>query len=114
MSDLDRAREFYETTLGFAGEPAPGGYRIQCGGGTALYLLPSTDYPGQAAWPIASLQATDLPAITAELRDRGVELVTFDDGPQKTDEHGIADMDDLRIAWFCDPDDNIISVFQLT
>jgi catechol 2,3-dioxygenase-like lactoylglutathione lyase family enzyme len=112
VSDLDRARAFYEDTLGLAGGPAPGGYRLHCGDGTVIYLLPSTDYPGRAAWPIASFAATDLAAVTADLRERGVELVAFDEGPQRTDARGIADMGSLRIAWFCDPDDNIISVFE--
>jgi hypothetical protein len=41
-----------------------------------------------------------------------VELVSVNDGPQKTDERGIADLGSLRIAWFRDPDDNVISVFE--
>jgi hypothetical protein len=48
--------------------------------------------------------------VTDELRARGVALAEFDEGPQRTDEHGIADMGNLRIALFRDPDGNVIPV----
>jgi hypothetical protein len=51
----------------------------------------------------------------SELRDQGVELIVMGDGdPYRTDERGIADLEDMRIAWFRDPDDQVISVFELT
>jgi catechol 2,3-dioxygenase-like lactoylglutathione lyase family enzyme len=112
VHDVERARQFYEETLGLTGTAAPAGRRLEAGDGTVLYLLPSTDYPGQAAWPLASFLAGDLRAVTAELRERGVELVRFSDGPQRTDADGIADMGALRIAWFTDPDGNIFSIFE--
>lgn len=112
VRDIERARRFYERMLGLTGAPAPAGHRLEAGDGTVLYLLPSTDYPGQAAWPLASFRADDLRAVIAELRERGVEPAQFSDGPQRTDAHGIADMGALRIAWFTDPDGNIFSIFE--
>jgi hypothetical protein len=58
--------------------------------------------------------AEDLRAVTTDLRRRGVRLAAFDDGPNRTDADGIADMGDLRIAWLRDPDGNIISIYQPT
>ena len=113
VRDVERSKRFYEGTLGLAGAPAPAGYRIDAGAGTVLYLLPSTDYPGQAAWPLASSRTDDLRTVTAELRDRRVALAQFTDGPQRTDADGIADMGSFRIAWFADPDDNVFSVFEV-
>jgi len=37
-----------------------------------------------------------------------------DDDPYQTDERGIADLGPMLIAWFRDPDNQVISVFQLT
>lgn len=37
-----------------------------------------------------------------------------DDDPYQTDERGIADPESMLIAWFRDPDNQVISVFQLT
>jgi catechol 2,3-dioxygenase-like lactoylglutathione lyase family enzyme len=112
VRDVERATRFYEEMLGLTGASAPAGHRLGAGEGTVLYLLPSTDYPGQAAWPLASFLADDLRAVTAELRERGVELARFSDGPQRTDADGIADMGTIRIAWFTDPDGNIFSIFE--
>jgi hypothetical protein len=43
-----------------------------------------------------------------------VRLEIMGDGdPYRTDERGIADLGDMLIAWFRDPDDQVISVFQL-
>ena len=112
VRDVERAKRFYEQTLGLAGASAPAGYRLDAGDGTVLYLLPSTDYPGQAAWPLASFRTGDLRAVTAELRERGVALTRFSDGLQRTDADGIAHMGSFDIAWFTDPDDNIFSIFE--
>jgi catechol 2,3-dioxygenase-like lactoylglutathione lyase family enzyme len=90
----------------------PAGHRLEAGGGAVLYLLPSTDYPGQAAWPLATFRADDLRDVTAELRERRVELARFSDGPQRTNADGTADMGACRIAWFTDPDGNIFPIFE--
>ena len=111
VRDVERATRFYEDMLGLTGAPAPAGHRLDAGDGTVLYLLPSTDYPGEAAWPLASFRTDELRAVTADLRERGVELVSFSEGPQRTDADGIADMGAIRIAWFTDPDGNIFSIF---
>ena len=115
VSDLARSRTFYEDTLGLAGEPVPDGHVLRAGGGTLLYLLHNADYAGRADWPLASVQTHDLPATVAELRDRGVALEVMDgDPPWRTDERGIADFGSMLIAWFRDPDGQVISVVQPT
>jgi catechol 2,3-dioxygenase-like lactoylglutathione lyase family enzyme len=114
VSDLDVSRAFYEGVLGLAGGPAPGGYRLRAGSGTAIFLLAGTSYAGLAEWPLASFQSDDLPATVLELRRRGVEIVRMGEGdPYPTDERGIADLGEILIAWFRDPDGQVLSVFQL-
>jgi catechol 2,3-dioxygenase-like lactoylglutathione lyase family enzyme len=115
VSDMDASRAFYEGTLGLEGEAAPGGYVLRAGGGTRLFLLDVASYAGQADWPLASFQTDDLAATVADLTARGVQLEVMGDGdPYRTDERGIADVGDMLIAWFRDPDGQVISVFQLT
>jgi catechol 2,3-dioxygenase-like lactoylglutathione lyase family enzyme len=111
VSDLARSREFYEGSLGFSGEPAPGGYRLQGSGGTVIYLLAGTDYAGQAEWPLISFGTDDLATVVDGLHSRGV--TARQDVPYDTDERGIATVDGMRIAWICDPDDQVISIFEL-
>jgi catechol 2,3-dioxygenase-like lactoylglutathione lyase family enzyme len=115
VSDMDASRAFYEGTLGLEGEPAPGGYVLRAGGETRIFLLDVAAYAGQADWPLASFRTDDLAATVADLVGRGVQLEIMGDGdPYRTDERGIADLGDMLIAWFRDPDRQVISVFQLT
>ena len=115
VSDLAASRAFYEGALGLDGEPAPGGYALRAGGATRIFLLNVASYAGQADWPLASFQTGDLAATVADLTDRGVQLeIMGDDDPYQTDERGIADLGDMLIAWFRDPDGQVLSVFQLT
>ena len=115
VSDMEASRAFYEGTLGLDGEPAPGGYALRAGGTTRLFLLDVAAYAGQADWPLASFQTDDLAATVADLAARGVQLEIMGDGdPYETDTRGIADLGDMQIAWFRDPDGQVISVFQLT
>jgi catechol 2,3-dioxygenase-like lactoylglutathione lyase family enzyme len=113
VSDLAASRAFYEDLLGLAGAPAPGGYALRAGGDTRLFLLESTDYPGRADWPLASFQTTDIATTVADLAVRGVPMEIMDGDPFLTDERGIADPGEMLIAWFRDPDGQVIAVFQL-
>jgi hypothetical protein len=62
---------------------------------------------------LASFQSDDLAATVGDLERRGVQLAIMGEGdPYETDERGIADLGDLRIAWFRDPDGQVISVFE--
>jgi catechol 2,3-dioxygenase-like lactoylglutathione lyase family enzyme len=115
VSDMAVSRAFYEDTLGLEGEPAPGGRALRAGGTTRIFLLDVASYAGKADWPLASFQTDDLAATVADLARRGVQLEIMGDGdPYRTDERGIADLGDMLIAWFRDPDRQVISVFQLT
>ena len=112
VSDLDRSLEFYEGALGLPGEAIPAGYLLRCGGDTVIHLLAGTGYAGQADWPLASFATDRLEEVVDELHARGLDLVRFDDGPQRTDERGIAELDGVRIAWVRDPDRQVLSIFQ--
>jgi hypothetical protein len=71
-----------------------------------------TDYAGQAEWPLVSIETADLDAIVADLAARGV--ATAKDVPYSIDHRGISTQDGIRIAWYTDPDGQVISVFALT
>jgi catechol 2,3-dioxygenase-like lactoylglutathione lyase family enzyme len=115
VSDLAASRRFYESKLGLRGEPAPGGWALHAGGETRLFLLDVPDYAGRADWPLASFRTDNLDRTVAELADAGVELELMGDGdPYQTDERGIAELEGMRIAWFRDPDGQVISVFELS
>jgi catechol 2,3-dioxygenase-like lactoylglutathione lyase family enzyme len=110
VSDLARARAFYEGTLGLvADEDVPEGVMYPAGTGTIL-VYPSTYAGTNKATALGfTLPADRFDAEIAELRARGVGFDTFD-AEGMTWHDGVAEMDGTRSAWFHDPDGNIIAV----
>jgi catechol 2,3-dioxygenase-like lactoylglutathione lyase family enzyme len=112
VTELDRAREFYEGKLGLAGAATPGGWVVRGDGGSVAYLLPGIPGAGSASWPVASFRVDDVRATVRELRARGVGFLGPDDLPFNLDADGIsADTSGLEIAWLRDPDGSVLTVF---
>jgi catechol 2,3-dioxygenase-like lactoylglutathione lyase family enzyme len=112
VSDIAKAREFYETKLGFEpGNPSSDDMVVyELGGGTGLMLYVS-DYAGTNKATLAGFEVPDFDAMFIELRDRGVEFEKFEDeSGATTNEEGIIDAGDYRVAFFKDPDGNIFSI----
>jgi catechol-2,3-dioxygenase len=113
VSDLQRARDFYENTLGL--EPlqeAPGAV-VYKSGSSVVIVYPS-EYAGTnkataASWPAGG----DFDAIVQDLEAKGVTFEHYD-LPDTTREGDVHVMGDLRSVWFKDPDGNILNVFDMT
>jgi len=112
VSDLDRAREFYEFRLGLKAEPGgPEMVRIYaCGGGTQLQVYASPENAGTATATVASwsVDAGDYDATVDELIANGVELVTYDG--LEADDRGVHAFGEHRVAWCEDPDGNVLAI----
>jgi catechol 2,3-dioxygenase-like lactoylglutathione lyase family enzyme len=111
VTDLARAKAFYEGTLGLElNEARPGVATYKSGGG--VIFVYETDKAGTnkattATWPVA-----DVEAVVAELKSRGVAFQRYDDLPE-TEMHGdlhVSGGGKVKVAWFKDPDGNILSV----
>lgn len=113
VSDIGRAREFYEGTLGLSGgeEKPDGGVRYPCGG-TAIHVYPSAENAGKSPATLAAFQVDDIESAVDELIANGVTFEQYDMDPIKTDEKGIAHLGDAAGAWFKDPDGNIFALDQ--
>ena len=112
VSDLARAREFYEGRLGLGGEATPGGWLARADGGTVCYLLEGVSDAGSASWPVASFLVDDVRATVRALRARGVPFLGPDDIPFDLDEDGISTDDSgMAVAWMRDPDGSVLTVF---
>jgi catechol 2,3-dioxygenase-like lactoylglutathione lyase family enzyme len=112
VSDMDRAREFYEGKLGLSGgeESSDGGRTYRCAGRTAIHVYPSPGNAGKTEATLAGWEVDDLEAVVGELTSRGVSFEQYDQPPIVTDEKGIASFPDGRVAYFKDPDGNTLSV----
>ncbi len=112
-SDLDRARRFYEGTLGFVpADVRPAGVFYEAAGGTRFFLFPSS---GRATGDHTQIgfQVADIEAEVAELRARGVTFEAYD-MPAFDRETMIATFPANRSAWFKDSEGNLIGIVQMS
>jgi catechol 2,3-dioxygenase-like lactoylglutathione lyase family enzyme len=111
VNDMAKAKEFYEGSLGLSGgtEEGDGGTTYEFAEGTRLHVYPSPGHTGSGA-TLAAFRTDDVDGFVDELSSNGVRFEQYDQGDLKTDEKGIADLGDIRGAWFKDPDGNILAV----
>jgi catechol 2,3-dioxygenase-like lactoylglutathione lyase family enzyme len=109
VSDLDRARKFYEETLGLQAKMEDPGGIMYASGDTMVLVYPS-QYAGTSQATVATWMVGDLDAVIDDLTSKGVTFEQYDMEGLKTDERGIAELGEIRGAWFKDPDGNILNV----
>jgi catechol 2,3-dioxygenase-like lactoylglutathione lyase family enzyme len=112
VSDMARAREFYEGKLCLTGarDLPDGGVRYESGEGTHVHIYPSPNNAGKSPATIAHWDVADTEATVIELTNNGVTFQRYDLPGLRTDERGIATLGSVKVAWFKDPDGNILSV----
>ena len=108
--DLQRARRFYEETLGLsAGREVAGGILFEAGKGSA-FLLYESQFAGTNQATAMGFSVADFDATVDELRGKGVTFEDYD-FPGLTTENGVAEMPDgSKAAWFKDPEGNILAL----
>ena len=107
---LDTARSFYEGKLGFKPEPAREKGVMGYQSGSATVLVYESQYAGTnqataATWIVGS----ELDAIVQDLKKKGVSFEHYD-FPGTKREGDIHVAGNTRVAWFKDPDGNILSL----
>ena len=113
VSDLSRARQFYEQQLGLVpGEEQEQIVRYPCSDGTGISVYLSPENAGGSAGTLAGWFVDDLDQTMAELASRGVTFEQYDQPGLKTDEHGVFDAGRFRAAWVRDPDGNTIALTE--
>ena len=115
VSDMAKAKEFYEGKLGLSGgRPiGDGGITYPCGAGREIHIYPSPANAGKSSGTIAAWEVEDLEKTVDELTANGVSFAQVDSDRIKTNEKGIAELGEDRMAWFKDPDGNFHGVAQL-
>src|SRR5438046_2736246 len=109
-SNLERARAFYEGTLGWTpASVAPGGVFYEAGGGTRFLVYPSQS----AGTNQATAMGISVPDIEAAVDDLAARGIAFERYEGYTNERGIADTGPVRAAWFKDTEGNILGIVQL-
>jgi catechol 2,3-dioxygenase-like lactoylglutathione lyase family enzyme len=111
VSDLQRARDFYEGKLGLKPVPEPEGAVVYRAGSSTVLVYPS-EYAGtNQATAVTWAAGEDFDAIVGDLRSKGVRFEQYD-LPGTTRDGDIHVMGELRGVWFKDPDGNILSLID--
>ena len=112
VSDMERARVFYEGKLGLSVAIDSGdNVAYRCAEESVLYVYLSPDHAGSSAATLASWYVDDVEGVVDELTKRGVAFEHYEEGPIITDEKGIATFEEnAKVAYFRDPDGNTLSI----
>ena len=111
VKDLDRARAFYEASLGLAPQGLrPDGkftYRL---GGTTLALFPKAEGT-KAEHTALSFRVPSIEPAVAALKARGVRFADYDYPGLKTVNH-VCVLGSEKAAWFEDTEGNILCLHE--
>jgi catechol 2,3-dioxygenase-like lactoylglutathione lyase family enzyme len=110
--DLDGTRRFYEDVLGVEViRESPTGITYRSG--DSVFLLYPTQFAGTAQHTLGGFLVQDIEAAVGDLRAKGVTFEQYDMPGLKTVD-GIAGLGEERVAWFKDPEGNILSLAQVS
>jgi catechol 2,3-dioxygenase-like lactoylglutathione lyase family enzyme len=114
VSDVDRAREFYEGKLGLSVSiDSAENVQYRCAEDSVLHIYLSPEHAGKSTATLASWGVEDIERVVEELTKRGVTFEHYDEPGLKTDEKGIATFEgDAKVAYFKDPDGHTLSITQ--
>ena len=113
VDDPDKARRFYEETLGLRVSVVEGDrgsmLRLHLGSGADVLVYTK---PGHvpAEFTVLNFPVADVPSAVDELTSRGVTFERYEGMP--FDERGVMIGGGPLIAWFTDPAGNVLSVIQ--
>ena len=112
VSDLERAKRWYEEKLGLKPSEDMGemgaGYKL--GGGTPAFMYP-TQFAGTAQNTMLGFDSPDLVADMKALRAKGIVFLDYD-LPGLNTENGVAEFDKIKNAWANDSEGNILAFVE--
>jgi catechol 2,3-dioxygenase-like lactoylglutathione lyase family enzyme len=107
VTDLDRARQFFQEKLGLKLlDETPAGVRFGAGKGSQLAVRRGQPNIGQT---VAHFEVDDIDAVVGDLTSRGI---AFEEYETPKTVNFIAQIGPARGAWFKDPDGNVFGVRQ--
>ena len=111
VKDLDRARQFYEETLGLCAKEAMGGEVLEVTSGDTLINVYRSEFAGTNKATALTFDVDDIESEVRELKEKGVFFEQYDmPGFERRGDLYVAE--GMKTAWFKDPDGNILSLFE--
>jgi catechol 2,3-dioxygenase-like lactoylglutathione lyase family enzyme len=112
VTDLDRARKFYEDTLGLKSKDEWGGEGVTLKSGDTLINVYRSEFAGTNKATALTFEVDDIEKEVGELKEKGIFFEHYDlpglrpEGDLYLGEGG------FKTAWFKDPDGNILSLIE--
>ena len=112
VKDLDRARKFYEETLGLEAREEMGGEVLTVKSGRTPIAIYRSEFAGTNKATALTFDVDDIESEVRELKDKGIFFEHYD-------LEGLTPKGDIyeggggfKTAWFKDPDGNILSLIE--
>jgi catechol 2,3-dioxygenase-like lactoylglutathione lyase family enzyme len=110
VKDLDRAKKFYEGTLGLKPVHAEGEELIVYQSGDSVVNVYRSKYAGtNQATAVTWAVGDDVEGVVRSLKAKGVTFEHYD-MPDTRLEGDVHIAGDMKVAWFKDPDGNILNI----
>jgi len=111
VSDLAAARDFWEGQLGFVPLEVWPTAVLYAGAGGSVFAISRASARATGGNTQMAFTVPDIEAEVAELTGLGIAFEAYDLPGLRTVD-GIAEMGGNRVAWFRDPDGNVIGVIE--
>lgn len=110
VKNLEVSKKFYEDTLGLTQVGAEGEELLVFkSGNTTIYVYQSQNAGTNQATTLTWVVGEDLEDIIRELKTKGITFEHYD-MPDMTREGDVHVFGDMKVAWFKDPDGNILNI----
>ena len=107
----ERALAFYRDTLGLKLRSSePHGDIVELGG-ALLHLMVMPDFK-RHEHPVLGWNVADVPAVVAALRGKGIDFLVYEGFGQDSDGIWTSPDGSNKLAWFADPDGNVLMLAQ--
>ena len=111
VKDLDRARTFYEDTLGLEAKDELGDEVLTMKSGDTLINVYRSEFAGTNKATALTFQVDDLDKEVRELKEKGIFFEHYD-LPGLRQQGDVYVAEGFKTAWFKDPDGNILSLAE--
>jgi catechol 2,3-dioxygenase-like lactoylglutathione lyase family enzyme len=109
VKDLEKARHFYQDTLGLEAVGKEGDEVIVFRSGSSTMNVYRSEYAGTNKATAVTWQVDDVDDAVRELKAKGIAFEHYD-MPEMTREGDVYVSGTFRTAWFKDPDGNILNL----
>jgi len=111
VKDLDRARRFYEETLGLEAKKTMVGEVLEVRSGATMINVYRSEFAGTNKATALTFDVDDIESEVRDLKDKGCSSSQYDmPGLEKQSDLSVGE--GMKTTWFKDPDGNILSLLE--